>query len=690
MRETPGNPLILGSTPDGKPIPMTPEQRGRHLYVVGASGTGKTKFLESLIRQDILAWAKSRCGMVVIDPHGELVDSLMGWLACQGLTHLPIVPIDLRRGDWVVAYNLLRPRPIADPAVVVGHLAAAIAHAWGQGDMNATPRLAKWLRTLLATVYDHGGTLADALALLSNAELRRAMIASLRDRFASAVWASTAGLRAGEFLEQVESTLNRLTKFLANRSLQAMLCQGGPSFDFSLALEQGSIVLVSLATAKAQVDSEDAKTLGSVLLSDLWTAAQIRGKGDEAGSARRPCYVYVDEFQNYMNPTIAEALDQARGFGLHFTLAHQFPMQLRDRGDLGRMIYNSVLANARSKVVFQLEHPADLPELALWLGRGQIDLKAVKHQHYATKVLGHQLQYLPSYSTSTSEMYGEGSSQTEGEAVSHSEGSGISETEATSYSTGGARARSAGHAVTSGTSEAEGESAGLSWQESAGLLGPSGAPPLSGLSSVSSGNSSSLSTTRAEADSNATADIEAWSETHSSAVTRSQSSADAVSRSRANSTSRSRASGVSQGTSHAPVLIPVMGQEASPPQFWSLDEQTFLLTQGIAALPKRHALLRLADQRLPVELQSRMLAPSPITLRGREAAERLYLKRLPFALTMPEALRRLAEQEQQLVRRLCETERLLEPAVYARPVEAHLLPAPAEPVDNRKPKKKRA
>lgn len=682
MRREPGNDLILGCGGNRLPIRMTRQQRGRHLYVVGATGSGKTKFIEYLIQQDIQAWAKSQCGMIVVDPHGTLFDSIMSWVAARGLLRLPIVPIDLRRGDWAVSYNVLRPRPSADPAVVVGNLATAIAHSWGQGDMNATPRLAKWLRTILATVYEHGATLADALQLLSNPEVRRAMTARLRDRFASAIWGSAQGLRPGEFLDQVESTVNRLAKFLANQMLRATLCQTGPSFDFSVALEKGSIVLVSLATAGAQVDVEDARTVGSMLLSDLWTAAQIRGKAEEGAQAVKPFYVYVDEFQQYVNPTIADSLDQARGFGLHFTLAHQYPTQLRNRGELGEMIYNSVMANARSKVVFQLDHPRDLPELSLWLGRGAINLHAVKHQHYSTKVMGHRLSYMPSYSEGTSETKGCGSSESVGEGTSQTEGGGSSHTDTNSYASGGATTKCQGESIGSATNEGEGASSSLSWEEPIRLFGPSNTPPIRGTYNVGRGESTNKGSSDSRTESFSTAETEAWSSTTSEADTTSESWSTSQSRTRTNTTSKSLTKGKSTGTTLSPILMPIMGKEASPPQFWSLDEQMFMLTQRIGALPPCHALIRLAGENAPQSMTSYWLKPPLITARGRLAAHIAYLKRLAFALPMNEALQRLIEREDHWVRRARNVEQSLEPSSYARPVEARMLPAQTAAVDN--------
>jgi len=82
MRPVPGNDLILGQLPGrNASLTLSRTERDKHLYICGGTGTGKSKFLESLIRQDILAWRKSKCGMLILDPHGSLYDNLMQWLA---------------------------------------------------------------------------------------------------------------------------------------------------------------------------------------------------------------------------------------------------------------------------------------------------------------------------------------------------------------------------------------------------------------------------------------------------------------------------------------------------------------------------------------------------------------------------------------------------------------------------------
>src|SRR6266478_5870640 len=112
MRSAFGNKVKLGLA-SGKDVSleMTPEMRSTHLYICGSTGTGKSKMLENLIRQDIARWHESKCGLLVLDPHGSLYDSLINWIAWQEphLKKVPIVPIDLRQSDWTVGYNVIRP-----------------------------------------------------------------------------------------------------------------------------------------------------------------------------------------------------------------------------------------------------------------------------------------------------------------------------------------------------------------------------------------------------------------------------------------------------------------------------------------------------------------------------------------------------------------------------------------------------
>lgn len=388
-------------------------QRDKHLYVCGSTGMGKSKFLERLVRQDIMAWRKSRCGLLLLDPHGSLYDSLIRWLAWHGLDR-PVIPIDLRQDDWIISYNLLRQRTIADPAVLVDNITDAMAYVWGQGGVNQTPLFARWAGNVIRALYEKKLTLVEAEYLVDRVakQIRSALTSDLKDKPSRQDWQFADTLNARDFEAQIGSTVNRLQRFIRNQTMRAMFGQSGLSFDFGSALEEGSIILVNLATERARISKTNAELFATLLLSDLWTAAQERGK--RAGV--KPFYCYLDEFQRFVTPTISDNLDEARGFGLHLTMAHQFPNQLLDRGENGRRVYNSIMENASSKVVFHLSHADNLRVMAEWLYTGVMNPDEIKHELYATKVM--------EYREELREIYGESTSSGRSRGTQHGQASG--------------------------------------------------------------------------------------------------------------------------------------------------------------------------------------------------------------------------------------------------------------------------
>jgi hypothetical protein len=419
-----GNDLSIGRIAETNcSLQLPRDSRDKHLYVCGATGTGKSKFLEHLIWQDIQNWYKSECGMLLIDPHGSLFDSLINRLTSKGPSCLPIIPIDLRQNDWVVSYNALRKREVGDCQVVVDSFVQAMAHVWGQAGTDQTPRFAKWASSILRTLYENEMTLLEAEYLIDYTakDARRSLMRNLRDKASLQDWNLANELRPNEFEAQLGSTTNRLRRFLRNSRMRSIFGHSRVSLDLGKALEEGHIILVSAATAGACVSKEDADLFATLLLSDLWTAASERGKMDNV----KPFYLYLDEFQRFVTPTIAENLDESRGFGLHVTMANQFPQQLLDQGDHGKRLFHSVMENANSKVVFRLHTEDNLKPLAQWLFRGAMNPDEIKHTLEATRVLGYEEVERISRTTGRSKSSGHsestGTSKGSGSTLSYSD-----------------------------------------------------------------------------------------------------------------------------------------------------------------------------------------------------------------------------------------------------------------------------
>jgi len=406
--------------PAAAPLLVMPgESRDKHLYVVGATGAGKSMFLEGLLRQDILNQRRSGSAIVLLDPHGSLYDGIVRWLARLRLDRR-VVPIDLRQHEWIVAYNAIRRRQDSSASVVVDAFVRTMAHAWGAAGVDQTPLLARWITNLIAVLYEKGLTLPQAFHLLCDNEIRANLTCQVADPWVSRDWTMAAGLNSRDFEQQVSSTVNRLRRFVGADQFQLMLGQPTVSLDLHRALDEGWIILISLATEGGKVSRQNADLFGSMFLTDLWTAAQERGKRKDL----RPCRIYVDEFQSFISPTIAENLDQSRGFGLSWTMAHQFPMQLLDRGEYGKQLWHSVVENASSKVVFRMSHEENLRPLAQWLFTGTFNPDEIKHILYSTKVMGYREEVRQSFTNGTARS--EGRSSSNGYSRSDSSSSGAS------------------------------------------------------------------------------------------------------------------------------------------------------------------------------------------------------------------------------------------------------------------------
>lgn len=173
------NGIRLGRA-KGREIALTDEERSRHVHIVGASGTGKSKLLEHMLRQDILAGR----GLCLIDPHGSLADDIVAWCASRGLDNLrPIRVVQASDPAWCAGFNPLKINSGAEASVRIDAMVAACAQVWGGEDVARTPRLKKILRVVFYALAVRGLTLVEAPFLTTGgyAGIRRTLTDDLPD-----------------------------------------------------------------------------------------------------------------------------------------------------------------------------------------------------------------------------------------------------------------------------------------------------------------------------------------------------------------------------------------------------------------------------------------------------------------------------------------------------------------------------
>jgi hypothetical protein len=407
----------------GKPFRITDEQRSRHMHVIGASGTGKSKFLEHLIRQDLLAGR----GLCLLDPHGTLADDIVQFCASRNIEKYRRVHI-IEPGDteWCVGFNPLRLNDGTDPMLRVDTMVAACAEVWGGENIDETPLLATCLQLIFYALAVQNLTLVEAIELTQASDpegFRATLTGKLPDYVFQSYWKDIRGLSRKDFEDRFSSTRRRLLRFLGTPMVRRVVGQRQRVLDLRRIMDDGDILIVNLAE-KDGLSATSARLLGAMLASEFFLAA----KGRPAELARRhPFYLYIDECYDFLTGDIERMLDQTRKFGLHLVLAHHRLAQLRNRSDA---VYSGVMAGAQTKIVFGGLMDEDADIMAREIMRDSFNLERPKHILDKPTVVGDELIWLESVGTGESTTRGFGTA----EVSSWSEQAGSSAMTGESYS----------------------------------------------------------------------------------------------------------------------------------------------------------------------------------------------------------------------------------------------------------------
>lgn len=453
---------------------LSDRARTTHLQVIGASGTGKTKFLEHLLREDILAGN----GFCLLDPTGNLYHDLLVWAETKGfLGRKPLLLFDPAASDWTFGFNPLDPDGrTEDLSFLVDAMVGACAAVWGGEDTNQTPLLKRCLRAVFHALAEKRLTLLEAVYLVDPHDptgLRRRITRGLADFIMQAQWDGFNAEKPREFREEFGSTTNRLLEFLASERIRRILGQREGTIRLRQIMDQGGMLLVNLSSGRA-LSEANASLLGALLVNDLFLKARGRPKGS------RPFYLYIDECHRFVSEDVGRILDEGRQFGLHLILAHQHLAQLQKAGEA---VAGAILTDARTKVVFGGLTPEEAETMADFLYMGEFDLEAAKTSLNKPVVVGHETRWFGSESQTTTR----GESETVG--TTHSRGTSTTATTVRgrsasdgwsdapggrgidippSFTRSGSAGTSTSRSVATGTSESRTESESRSWNTSRG------------------------------------------------------------------------------------------------------------------------------------------------------------------------------------------------------------------------------
>ena len=296
--------LLLGfEQPDAGERPrrlfLDPEtRRSTHSWIVGSTGSGKSKFLEWMIRGDILAGQ----GLMVVDLHGKLYEDVLRWCCQRNFVNLrPIVLIDPSAGEWITGVNPFRPRARMDVEAQVDGMVHALLRVWGADRTDQTPTLDRVLRLLFSAMVTHGIPLQQAAELIafSGEELRSAVIPGIQNPVIRSAWEDlNAVSRAGDFRAEVLSTQNRIMRLASFSSLTRFMGVTDDAFNLDPLelMDRGAIVLVNLKPSRS-FPRTVAEAFAALMLNDFFQAAMCFRQEDAYGRAPTPFYIYLDEWQ---------------------------------------------------------------------------------------------------------------------------------------------------------------------------------------------------------------------------------------------------------------------------------------------------------------------------------------------------------------------------------------------------------
>jgi hypothetical protein len=340
-------------------VSLQSEQRLKSVYLLGGTGSGKTKAIEGMAVQDI----QQGNGLSVVDPHGDLTQNILRHVASlfnkarlSGNTSFiervtkRLILVEPFNPEWTIGFN---PLECSDKKASYGQVLEMMGifrRLWGESSWG--PRMDELLRNVLISLSESGLPLLEAGPLLADAAFRHSVIASVENEEAREYWRRYNGLSDRMQAAYREPVLNKITTFTSDPNIRAMLGQTRSTLDFRQAMDEGKWILVNLSKGQLK---ENTFLLGSLLLAKLKLAAMSRVNITE--ESRRPHIVYVDEFQNFTGSDydFETILSESRKFKLGLTIAHQ------TLGQITPQLRSAIFGNVCTLLFFRLSaHDAGL------------------------------------------------------------------------------------------------------------------------------------------------------------------------------------------------------------------------------------------------------------------------------------------------------------------------------------------
>jgi hypothetical protein len=314
---------------------ISASQRLKHMHLIGATGTGKSTLLQSCIVQDILLGN----GVAVLDPHGDLIESILAYIPERRQND--VVIIDPADAAYPVGFNILTAHSEVEKEILASDLVSVFRRLSTSFGDQMHSVLANAILAFLES--SQGGTLIDLRRFLIEKPYRDEFLKTVNDPNIVYYWQKEYPLLKSSSIGPI---LTRLDSFLRPKVIRNMVAQK-KSLDFENILDTQKILFIKLS--QGLIGTENSYLLGTFFVSKIYQAAMARQA--KAKADRKDFFLYIDEFQNFITPSMSFILSGTRKYGLACILAHQDMIQLQKQDN---ELASAVISNAGTRVCFRL------------------------------------------------------------------------------------------------------------------------------------------------------------------------------------------------------------------------------------------------------------------------------------------------------------------------------------------------
>jgi len=333
-----GKSVYRGAT---KEVHIGDDDRRRHVYIIGKTGTGKTELLKYMVLQDI----KAGHGVAFIDPHGDAAEDLLSLIPPERAEDVIYFnPADTERP---LGMNMLEAQTEQEKHFVATYIVGLMYKLYDPHKTGIIgPRFEHAVRNAMLTVMSEpGNSFVEVVRVLTDAKYVQELLPKVSDPIVRRYWtdqiAQTSDFHKSEVLDYIVSKFGR---FVTNRMMRNIIGQSKSAFNIREIMDNQKILIVNLS--KGRIGDENSDFLGLILVPKILVSAMSRQ--DVPEEQRKDFYLYVDEFQNFATDTFADILAEARKFRLNLIVANQFVGQVEED------VKNAIFGNVGTIISFRI------------------------------------------------------------------------------------------------------------------------------------------------------------------------------------------------------------------------------------------------------------------------------------------------------------------------------------------------